>query len=151
MCKAEDFVKRSAWRGMFMIELLRDCSGKAFFVEFNGRPWGSMALSRRQHLEYPAWQVMLAADPDSQAGLAACAEHGIVSRHVAREFMHLLFVLRGPKSNALADWPSVRKSAIDVFRFGRGETPYNWRGDDTKVFFADLYYTIKSNVFKNAH
>ena len=53
---------------MFMIELLRDRTGKVWFVELNGRPWGSMALSRRQGFEYPAWHVKLAIDPQSRAG-----------------------------------------------------------------------------------
>jgi predicted glycoside hydrolase/deacetylase ChbG (UPF0249 family) len=150
-CKTEDFIKRTGWRGMFMIELLRDRSGKAFFVEFNGRPWGSMALSRRQHLEYPAWQVMLVTNPDSQAGLATRPEPGVVSRNLGRELMHLLFVLRGPKSKALGDWPSMWKSAMEVVRVRRGETLYNWRWEDKRVFLADLCYTVKTNLFKSAH
>jgi predicted glycoside hydrolase/deacetylase ChbG (UPF0249 family) len=148
---AEEFVQRTGWRGMFMIELLRDSSGKIFFVEFNGRAWGSMALSRRQHLEYPAWQVMLASDPDSPAGLEAYGAPGIVSRHAGRELMHLLFVLRGPKSKAFTAWPSPWKSVVDVLRLGRGEALYNWRPADKKVFFADLYYTIKANLIKTVH
>jgi predicted glycoside hydrolase/deacetylase ChbG (UPF0249 family) len=148
-CKAEDFVKRTGWRGMFMVELLRDRSGKVFFVEFNGRPWGSMALSRRQRFEYPAWQVMLAADAHSQVGMSASPAPGMVSRHAGRELMHLLFVLRGPKSRALSDWPSLWKSLTEVVRFRQGETLYNWRREDLKVFLADVCYTIKSNLFKS--
>jgi hypothetical protein len=30
----------------------------------------------------------------------------------------------------------------------RGDSYYNWRRDDAKVFFADCYYTIHGNVFK---
>jgi hypothetical protein len=147
--KAEQFVKLAGWRGMFMIELLRERSGKIWFVELNGRPWGSMALSRRQELEYPAWQVRLAVDPHSQVGLAASPAAGIVSRHVGRELMHLLFVLRGPKSKALSNWPSFWKSAADVFRFRRQDTLYNWRREDVKVFLADVWYTIQNNLFKS--
>jgi hypothetical protein len=147
--KAEMFVKRSGWRGMFMIELLRDRSGKVWFVELNGRPWGSMALSRRQNFEYPAWQVMLATDPETQAGMAIPTAPGIVSRNAGRELMHLLFVLRGPKSKALIEWPSFWKSVADVTRVRRGDTLYNWRSEDLKVFLADVCYTIKSNLFKS--
>jgi predicted ATP-grasp superfamily ATP-dependent carboligase len=147
----EEFVKSAGWGGMFMVELLRDRSGKVFFVEFNGRPWGSMALSRRQQLEYPAWQVMLAVDANSQAGKVAPAAPGVVSRHAGRELMHLLFVLRGPKSQALSNWPSFWKSASGVFCFRKGETLYNWRREDLKVFLADVCYTIQSNLFKNTN
>src|SRR5215475_7307135 len=38
----EMFLKNAGWRGLFMIELLRDDAGKLWFVEVNGRPWGSM-------------------------------------------------------------------------------------------------------------
>jgi predicted ATP-grasp superfamily ATP-dependent carboligase len=150
-CNAEDFIQQTGWQGMFMIELLRDRMGTVFFVEFNGRPWGSMALSRRQHLEYPAWQVMLAADPHSQGGKTASPIPGTISRHAGRELMHLLFVLRGPKSTALSDWPSMWKSVMEVFRSRPAETLYNWRREDKKVFLADVGYTIKSNLFKNGH
>jgi len=147
--QAEDLVKRTGWRGMFMVELLRDRSGNVFFIEFNGRPWGSMALSRRQRFEYPAWQVMLAADANSQAGMSTSPAPGLVSRNAGRELMHLLFVLRGPKSKALSDWPSFSKSVTEVVCFRQGETLYNWRREDLKVFLADVCYTIKSNLFKS--
>jgi hypothetical protein len=147
-CRAEDFVKRTGWRGMFMIELLRDRVGKVWFVEFNGRPWGSMALSRRQEFEYPAWQVLLATDPQSQAGMTLAPAPGIVSRNAGRELMHLLFVLRGPKSEALSEWPPFWRSVTEVIRFRQGETLYNWRGEDLSVFLADVCCTIKSNLFK---
>jgi hypothetical protein len=149
--QAEEFINRTGWRGMFMIELLRNEAGEVFFVEFNGRPWGSLALSRRQHLEYPAWQVMLTVDQDSRAGIVAANTTGIISRNVGRELMHLLFVLRGPKSKALSSWPSIWKCLRDVVAFRRGETLYNWRRDDLKVFFADVSYTVKSNLLKGVH
>ena len=148
--QAANFISRTGWRGMFMIELLRAQSGQLFFVEFNGRPWGSMALSRAQGLEYPAWQVMLTLDPRSQAGMTANNTPGIVSRNAGREFMHLLFVLRGPKSKALSGWPSIWKSLRDVAAFHPGGNLYNWRRNDPKVFFADMSHTIKSNLFKGA-
>ena len=147
--KAELFVRQTGWRGMFMIELLRDPEGNIFFIEFNGRPWGSMALSRRQQLEYPAWQTMLALNPKSQAGLEAASMPGIVSRNIGRELMHLLFVLRGPGSRALGKWPGVWQSAANVIRIGRRETLYNWNARDRKVFFWDVYYTLKSNLLKS--
>src|SRR5262249_50389743 len=50
-------IERTGWRGLFMVELLRDEQGQLWFVEFNGRPWGSISLSRRQGLDYPHWHV----------------------------------------------------------------------------------------------
>jgi len=48
---------RLEWEGLFMVELLGDEAGRAWFMELNGRAWGSMALARRMGLEYPAWAV----------------------------------------------------------------------------------------------
>lgn len=149
--KAEEFIRRSGWRGVFMIELLRDGSGKTWFVEMNGRPWGSMALSRGQGLEYPAWHVRLALDETSQVGIAPAAAPGMVCRHVGREFMHLLFVLRGGKSKALREWPSFWETMGEVMLIHDGDAYYNWRRDDPNVFFADCYYTIHDNLFKTGN
>jgi hypothetical protein len=131
-----------------MVELLRDDTGKLWFMELNGRPWGSMALSRCQGLEYPAWHVALAMDPNSRAGLESVFTPGLICRHVGREFMHVLFVLKGAKSKALRGWPSFWKTIGNVLRIHRGDGYYNWRRDDAKVFFADCYYTVHDNLFK---
>jgi len=133
--KVEALVRATGWCGLFMVELLRDADGKAWFVELNGRPWGSMSLCRRQGLEYPAWHVQLALDPQSPAGRGASFTPGVVCRNAGREFLHLLFVLRGPKSKALNGWPSIGKTLVDVLRVRRSDTWYNWRRDDAKVFF----------------
>jgi hypothetical protein len=134
-----------------MVELLRDYAGTAWFMEFNGRPWGSLALSRRQGLEYPAWHVSLALDEQSPAGVGSSSVPAVVCRHLGRELMHLLFVLRGPKSKALTKWPPCWKAISDVIRIRRGDALYNWRREDPKVFIADCYYTILHNVFKSKH
>jgi predicted ATP-grasp superfamily ATP-dependent carboligase len=146
--KAEELIRMTGWRGVFMIELLRDLSGKTWFVELNGRPWGSMALSRGQGLEYPAWHVRLAIDEKSRVGMAPAPAPGLVCRHVGRELLHILFVLRGGKSKALINWPPFWKTMGEVMRVHRGDAYYNWRPDDPKVFFADCYYTIHDNLFK---
>jgi predicted ATP-grasp superfamily ATP-dependent carboligase len=140
---------KAGWRGLFMVELLRDESGKLWFVELNGRPWGSMALCRRQGFEYPAWHVALAMDEHSRAGCDAPTGSSIVCRHAGREFMHVLFVLKGAKSHALKRWPSFWGTVGDVLHFNSGDGLYNWRRGDSKVFFADFYYTLHDNIFKS--
>src|SRR5262245_19044298 len=123
--RTEALVRQTGWRGLFMIELLRDKAGRAWFVELNGRPRGSMALARRQGLEYPAWQVGLALDARSNAGIAGHGAAGLVARHIGRELMHLLFVIRGPKSQAQRQWPSVWKSLASVIGIRPGDALYN--------------------------
>lgn len=149
--KVEELIQKAAWRGVFMIELLHDDSGKTWFVELNGRLWGSLALSRRQGLEYAAWNVRLAIDPQSSAGMSTSSAPAIVCRNAGREFMHVLFVLKGPRSKALSAWPPFWKTLAEVAPLRRGESWYNWRRDDPKVFFADCWYAIKDNIFKSKH
>jgi predicted ATP-grasp superfamily ATP-dependent carboligase len=145
---AERLIAAAGWQGLFMIELLRDKSGKVWFVELNGRSWGSMALSRRQGFEYPAWAVKLALGEESEAATRATAEPGAICRNIGRDFMHLLFVLRGSKSKAITNWPPIWKTIAAVLWLHKGDSYYNSRRDDRRVFFADTYYTIHDNLFK---
>src|SRR5207244_10308054 len=116
--------------------------------EFDGRAWGSMALSRRQLLEYRAWTVKLALDPDALPELGAAMLDGAVCRSLGRELMHVLFVLRGSRSRAIRDWPSISQTLVDVLRAPRGSSFYNWRKDDWRVFVSDCWTTICDQVFK---
>jgi predicted ATP-grasp superfamily ATP-dependent carboligase len=147
-CSVSAFVQKTGWRGLFMIELLRDSAGKVWFVELNGRPWGSMALARRQGLEYPAWHVNLALDERANVGSTTASVPGIVCRNLGRELMHLLFVLRGPKSKAIGHWPSFWKSLLAVMAIRPRDGIYNWRKSDPGVFVADVCYTLQKNLFK---
>lgn len=63
--------------------------------------------------------------------------------------MHLLFVPRGAKSEALYGWPSFWKTLWDITQFHKADRLYNWRRDDPKVFIADFFYTIYDNLFKS--
>jgi hypothetical protein len=144
----EYMIRESGWRGLFMVELLRDQSGSCWFVEFNGRPWGSMALSRRQGLEYPAWNVRLALDAQWEPEEVNAAGPGLVCRNLGREIMHLLFVLRGRNSTAIQNWPSFWRSFADVLRIRRRDSFYNFRRDDLGVFMSDCCCTIRDQIFK---
>jgi predicted ATP-grasp superfamily ATP-dependent carboligase len=148
--QVEAFLAKACWRGLFMIEMLRDAMGTLWFMELNGRPWGSMALARRQGLEYPAWHVSLAQNDHSDAGRTATMTPGLVCRNVGRELMHLAFVLRGPKSSAPIRWPPFWRSFKDIMTIGRGDGIYNWRSSDWRVFVADVYATISKNAVKQA-
>jgi hypothetical protein len=147
---AARFIDQSGWRGLFMIELLRDTNGRPWFVEFNGRPWGSMALSRRLGFEYPAWAVR-AAFGEAIGSAPVVSERVVACRNVGREAMHLLFVLRGPKSTAIATWPGRWRTVRDLMTFHRGDQLYNWRRDDPLVWFSDTWCTVRNNLFKSTN
>lgn len=146
----EKFVQISNWQGLFMIETLRDSEGTVWFMEFNGRPWGSMALARRQGLEYPAWNARLALDSRWRPPDGPALQPNLVCRHVGRELMHPLFVLKGPKSAALTEWPPLWKSLRNMLDLSGGQGLYNWRRDDKRVFFADCVNTLLDNLIKKA-
>jgi len=147
--KTEALVEKAKWTGLFMVELLRDPSGEAWFVELNGRPWGSMALARRQGLEYPAWSASMALAPGSHVDTAKSASPGLVCRNLGRELMYLLFVIRGPRSAAMVEWPSIWNAFRTILQTNRSERYYNWRRDDKRVFFADCFYTLRNNLIKS--
>jgi hypothetical protein len=146
---AAALVRSCDWRGMFMIELLRTEDGRLWFVEFNGRAWGSMALSRRQSLEYPAWTVKLALNPQFVPDDNIDFTEEVVCRNLGRELMHVWFVLRGPQSRAMRKWPSFCGTLIELLRTDRKSSFYNWRREDWRVFFSDFWYTMRKEVFKS--
>lgn len=147
-CKAsaERFLQACGWRGLFMIEMLRDDSGKLWFMEFNGRAWGSMALARRLGFEYPAWAVQVALNSDAPLEIPQPTDAVPVCRHLAREILHLLFVLRGSRSKALVHWPSIWTALSQVCRIGCHDCWYNWRNNDPKVFVSDVFGCLWTQI-----
>jgi hypothetical protein len=88
----EALVKRVGWQGPFMVELLCDDSGTKWFMEFNGRFWGSLALARRCGLDMP--RLVLDLDRGNAVTVPSRIDQGF-ARHLGRDIIHFLFVLRG--------------------------------------------------------
>ena len=134
-----------AWRGQYMAEFLQDADGTSWFMEVNGRAWGSMALARRRGYEYPAWTVQTALglplDPDPPEAAPA-----VRCRHLGREIMHAAFVARGPQSAALDSWPARGATLRDLLTFHRGDRWYNWNPAQPSVLAWDTWTTLTENV-----
>lgn len=142
-----DFLHRLGWRGAFMVELLRDAQGTAWFMELNGRMWGSLALARRQGLEYPAWAVAEALEPGValQAPVDP-ADPGVV-RNLGRDLLHLAFVLRGPKSAFhRRHWPSFLRSAAGVLKPARRRQFYNFDPAQPGFLWREAAWSIKRGL-----
>lgn len=142
-------MRDAGWHGLFMLELLRDRSGVAVFMELNGRTWGSLALARRLGLEYPAWAVRDAlgiSPPPPRSAAPAEVLDPVVCRHLGREIVHVLNVFRGPRSTALADWPSRSRTLRNVAAVRRGEHWYNWSSRHPGVFIDDTVQTLRAAV-----
>jgi hypothetical protein len=138
---AARFLASAEWLGLFMLEFLRDEEGRAYFMELNGRAWGSMALALRVGFDYPAWAVRAVLDP-SFVPETPPPRPGVVCRHLGREIVHLLFALRGPSTAANPNWPRPLSTLKDLLRLRRGDRWYNWRRTDWRVFVADSVGTV---------
>jgi hypothetical protein len=140
---ATRFIRRIEWRGPFMLEFLRDRSGRAWFMEFNGRFWGSLALARRCGLDIPRLALDLTvgrpvfqAEPAINTGFA---------RHLGRDLINLLFIFRGPPDGVRSEqWPS-RLSAVRQFVMPHHlRSFYNYDPTQPLFFVKDAIYTLSN-------
>ncbi|HLM84745.1 MAG TPA: hypothetical protein VK272_01010 [Solirubrobacteraceae bacterium] len=141
----ERMLAEARWDGMFMVELIRAAEGW-WFMELNGRPWGSLALARRVGYEYPAWAVARLLDPS-----AALPESPLFTemlcRHLGRELVHLMFVLRGPGSH-LGAWPGRGETLRSLLRYERPTGWYNLAPGMRGVFLDDTWRTVANQALK---
>jgi hypothetical protein len=144
---AQRFLSTIAWRGLFMLEFLRDANDKPWFMELNGRTWGSMALARRRGFEYPAWSVQSTLDPSFEPSLPSQPPE-ILCRNIGLELAHLMFVARGAQSEAQTEWPRVSRAIRDVFSLSVRDRFYNWSRTQPDVLVADTIATVKRYVGK---
>jgi hypothetical protein len=148
----ERLLMQVGWRGMFMVELLH-AGDEWWFMELNGRPWGSLALARRRGFEYPAWAVARALDERAELPPAPAAEE-LLCRHLGRELVHMLFVLRGPGAHVGA-WPSRRATLRALLggergggrRSGRRTGWYNLEPGMRGVFVEDTWRTLAAQTW----
>lgn len=145
--RVADFIARTGWQGPFMVELLRDSAGTAWFMELNGRMWGSMALARRQGLEYPAWAVEQSLNKVFSPQVMAQPLPVPVMRHLGRELLHLAFVLRGPSSAFhRANWPRFSRSAAAVLKPGAGQGFYNHDPAHRFYFMHEALWMLRNRL-----
>jgi hypothetical protein len=144
---ADNMLLKINWRGIFMIELLRDESGKSWFIEVNGRPWGSMALARRMGFEYPAWSIMQILDPNYRPVTPTPREY-VICRHLGRELIHILQVLRGPSSRSIPNWPSFWRTLLTVLKISKNDYWYNYSHSNKSLFLADTYDTLLNETIR---
>ena len=141
---AEALVKRIAWQGPFMIEMLRDAGDKPWFVEFNGRFWGSLALARRCGFDMPRLAVEFACGRDPEIPLLVAPGF---ARHLGRDFVHLLFVLRGPSSGMRAvKWPGRLSTLKAILRRHPLRSFYNYDLSQPFFFIKDAIVTVVNAV-----
>lgn len=147
--RIERFIHLAQLRGPFMIELLRDEKNVPWFIELNGRLWGSTALARRMGFEYPAWAVDQALDPDFVPAQPNYA-HPLEVRHLGREILHALFVARGPGSKFHREsWPALLPTLCRVLAPTRFRHFYNYDPSFPFFFLKDAAHTVREK-FKSS-
>ena len=143
----EKFLKKIKWTGIFMVEMLKDLENNYWFMELNGRPWGSMALARKKNLHYPAWAVEKAFNasfiPQYRENNDA-----VIVRHLGRDIIHLLAVLKGSKNKHHVVWPSRLKTIKDVLLPRKNQWFYNYKKGYLKLFIMDTLITLKNQFIK---
>jgi hypothetical protein len=137
----ERFLRAIGMRGMFMLEFLRDSDGNPWFMELNGRAWGSMALARRRGFEYPAWTVRATLDPGFEP-TPPVNPSKIVCRNLGLELVHLAFVARGPQSEAPMEWPRLGSAVRGVSTFSFSDRLYNWDRSQPTILLSDTLGTL---------
>lgn len=135
----------TGWNGMFMLELLRS-AGTWWFMELNGRAWGSLALARRLGYEYPAWAVARLLDPAAPLPQAPPFAE-LQCRNLGRELVHLMFVLRGPRSFA-GPWPARGETLRSLLRGGGRTSWYNLAPGMRSVFLDDAWLTVANQTLR---
>jgi hypothetical protein len=138
-----ELVAKSEWHGLFMVELLRDTAGRPWFIELNGRAWGSMALARYRGYRYPSWAVQSELDTEFTPPAPAKPPE-ITARHLGREIVHLGTVLVAGGAPRLA---TVR----DVLTLRRSDRWYNYRPGEARVFVADTWGTVRGHLVPGMH
>jgi hypothetical protein len=143
---AETLVRRVAWRGPFMVELLRDFSDRAWFMEFNGRFWGSLALARRCGLDMPRLACDLARGQNPE--MPSQIEPGF-ARHLGQDLIHFLFVLRGPRGDARAHkWPGRISTLKAILSPHRLSSFYNYDPSEPFFFVKDAAITVANQIMR---
>jgi hypothetical protein len=140
----ERFLLAAGWRGMFMVELVRGRESW-WFMELNGRAWGSLALSRRLGFEYPSWMVRRTLDPSATLPDPP-PFRDMLCRNLGRELVHLSFVLRGPRSHGQR-WPSRRATLRELLHHPRGTTWYNLDPALRRLFLYDAWRTVADQTW----
>lgn len=143
---AEKMIKKTNWQGMFMIELLRDKNNKLWFMELNGRAWGSMALALRLGLHYPAWTVKQTLDSTFEPPPPPPWE-SVTCRHLGREILHVISVLKGERTFKLMPNYSRMKTLLEVCRFSNNEKWYNKYPGHNALFWEDTIKTVLKKIF----
>jgi predicted ATP-grasp superfamily ATP-dependent carboligase len=146
---SEKLLVALGFRGLAMVEFKRETkSGRAVFMEVNGRPWGSMQLSIFSGIDFPKLLVQ------SYAQNELPPEHinyktGITCRWLLGDLIHFTNVMAGRPRG----WPGVFPRRIStalklIVPWYPGLRYEDFAGGDLKPGFAALKNWFKQKLIK---
>jgi hypothetical protein len=95
------------------------------------------------------WAVEAAIDPNWRPDVPPEGEH-VRARHLGREIVHLLAVLRGPRGTDKGRWPTRRSTVVAMLRPERGTKWYHARRGELRVLLRDTWQTVSGQVRKGS-
>jgi predicted ATP-grasp superfamily ATP-dependent carboligase len=112
--RAEAFVARLGWEGIFELELLDLGRGEFAPIDFNPRPFGWMTLAVRAGANLPAIWLETLAGKDRQA-VAVVGRAGVRYRWEEGDVRHLVWQLRHRRLRAAASALRPRRRVAHAF------------------------------------
>lgn len=129
-------MEKLAWHGVAMVEFKRDrTSGTPYFIEINGRFWGSLPLAVAAGADFPF--LLYALTFGMLLPEVRCAPQTF-SRYLLGDIKHLASVLFA-RSAGSSSRPLRLKAVREFFAsFGGGIREDVWSLSDPKPFFMDI-------------
>jgi hypothetical protein len=140
--RCEALLGEAGWRGPFALEFLRDRDGCPWFVGLDGCCAETLALPRHRGLGYPALAVAEVLGVPVRVPRRSGPDI-VTCRHLGREILHVVRVLRGPPPwDAGVEWPSRRSALRGVLSVSPRERWWNWRRSAPDVLVRGTVATL---------
>jgi predicted ATP-grasp superfamily ATP-dependent carboligase len=110
---SERFLRALSWHGPAMLEFRDDGERTPWFIEMNGRFWGSLQLAVSAGVDFPArWlDILLGASIPSPA---PAYREGVVLRWMWGDVKRLFHLLHGAPRGFPEPYPAVMRGVVDL-------------------------------------
>jgi predicted ATP-grasp superfamily ATP-dependent carboligase len=137
MESSEKLLRAMKWEGLAMVEFKVAPDGKAYLMEVNPRPWGSMQLAVEAGVDFPLLWYRLWTG--GQVTKVEEYRAGIECRYLAGDFKHLESVLLGPPPGWKLEYPRRLPTLLRFLRLWGANLRYDdFAGDDFGPGLAEI-------------
>lgn len=145
--RSKQLLDRFEWQGVAMIEYRVEAgTGTPYFMEINGRFWGSLQLAVDGGVDFPALLLEAVTDPETPRSRPTGYESGVKCRWFWGDVDHLLLVLRHSDLYSSGERKRGRMRAIGDFirGFGPAVNDEVFRFEDPKPFAVESIQWLRS-------